>query len=210
MICPASDRDVAKYSRQQTHLIREDPELYAAATKPFIDAVPSDAVQWVYNILEGTSEAENVLSSHSSFLIVKDYKWSDETELTAMHLLGLVHDRVALKTVRDLRGEHLPMLKMMRAEGYSVASERFGIPGSQVRAYFHYIPTFFHLHVHFDHVGAQTATHQVGKAILLDDVILWLESDAEYFRKTTLTFAAKENGHIGILDAVRTSRPGYL
>ena len=30
---------------------------------------------WVYNILDGTSEAENVLVRTDAFVIVKDYKW---------------------------------------------------------------------------------------------------------------------------------------
>ena len=112
-----------------------------------------------------------MLATQPGFMIVKDYKWNDSANLAAMHLLGLVQDR-GLRSVRDLRGAHVPLLRAVRAAGLGVLKDQFGIDTAQVRAYFHYLPTFYHLHVHFDHVSADvTATHAVSKAILLDDVI---------------------------------------
>ena len=134
----------------------------------------------VHNILEGKKETENVLATQPEFLIVKDYKWNDPANLAAMHLLGLVQDR-GLRSVRDLRGAHVPLLKAVREAGLGVLKQQFGIDAAQVRSYFHYLPTFYHLHVHWDHVSADvTATHAVSKAILLDDVIGKVNLDRSY------------------------------
>ena len=63
---------------------------------------------WVYNILDGTSEAENVLVRTDAFVIVKDYKWDVDAGPEKMHLLGFPTDR-SLRSIRDLRGEHVPV-----------------------------------------------------------------------------------------------------
>lgn len=71
---------------------------------------------------------------------------SDESNLDIMHLLGfpLSHD---LRSLRDLRGANLPLLRAIRADGLRILKERFGLRASKVRVYFHYLPTFYHLHV---------------------------------------------------------------
>jgi len=190
LIAPCSQRDVDKYSDQTFSFIRETPAVYTAVTLPYIEAIPPSSVEWVHNILEGKKEKENVLATQPGFMIVKDYKWNDSANLAAMHLLGLVQDR-GLRSVRDLRGAHVPLLRAVRAAGLGVLKDQFGIDTAQVRAYFHYLPTFYHLHVHFDHVSADvTATHAVSKAILLDDVIDNLELDPEYYVKASITFTA--------------------
>jgi m7GpppX diphosphatase len=61
--------------------------------------------------------------------------------------------------------------------------ENYKIDASKVRCYFHYLPTFFHLHVHFDHISASHAGVGVAKAVMFDDVIDWLQQDSAYFSK---------------------------
>ena len=108
VVCPASDRDVQKYSEQSFQIIRETPEMYNKVTKPFIDGISAKAIEWVYNILDGKKESENVIASHKDYMIVKDYKWSDEAKVTAMHVLGMPMEKGELKSIRDLRGKHIP------------------------------------------------------------------------------------------------------
>ena len=53
-----------------------------------------------------------------------------------------------------------------------VINDKFGVTKQQIRAYIHYHPTYYHLHVHFIHVSVDVgAGMAVGKAHLLDDVI---------------------------------------
>lgn len=191
VVCPASDRDVQKYSEQSFQIIRETPEMYNKVTKPFIDGISAKAIEWVYNILDGKKESENVIASHKDYMIVKDYKWSDEAKVTAMHVLGMPMEKGELKSIRDLRGKHIPLLKAMQDAGIGAVQDKYGIPASAVRCYFHYLPTFYHLHIHFDHIaGGGHGGHTVGKAVLLDDVIDALERDGDHFTKASLTFHA--------------------
>lgn len=56
--------------------MRETPALFASVVKPYIASVPPKTVSWVYNILEGTSEAENVIhrdeDPESGFVLTPD------------------------------------------------------------------------------------------------------------------------------------------
>jgi len=42
---------------------------------------------WVYNILDGTSEAESVIVRNDDFVLVPDFKW-DQHNLRDLHCLG--------------------------------------------------------------------------------------------------------------------------
>ena len=159
-------------------------------TEPFIASIAPTAIEWVYNILDGKKEVEHVLASDEDMLVVKDYKWSDESKVEAMHLLGMPKGKGVLRSIRDLRAEHIPLLQKIKQAGLQVLHNKYQISPSSVRSYFHYLPTFYHLHVHFDHIAATHAGVNVAKAILLDDVIDWLQQDGDYFRKASLTFAA--------------------
>lgn len=53
-----------------------------------------------------------------------------------------------------------------------VIKEKYGVGSDQLRAYVHYHPSYYHLHVHFMHLCVDAgAGMAAGKAHLLDDVI---------------------------------------
>jgi len=41
----------------------------------------------------------------------------------------------------------------MLDESYPAIEKMFGVPKEKLKAYFHYQPTYYHLHVHFIHVS---------------------------------------------------------
>lgn len=67
--------------------------------------------------------------------------------------------------------------------------KRFGVPGSQLRIYLHYHPSYYHLHVHFTALGYDAPGISVERAHLLTDVIDNLVLDSTYYQKRALTFA---------------------
>jgi len=61
----------------------------------------------------------------------------------------------------------------------------------QLKVYFHYQPSFYHLHVHFTHINYRAAK---GSGHLLEDVLDNLENiDPQYYAKKTLSFCIKES-----------------
>ena len=86
-----------------------------------------------------------------------------------------------------MTGKHLPLLKSIRDNSYEAIEKKFGLPKSQVKALFHYYPTYYHLHVHFVHSEMKEAVGAYcGKGVLLEDVIENLEMDGDYFKKKTM------------------------
>mmetsp|Transcript_29752 Transcript_29752/g.48420 ORF Transcript_29752/g.48420 Transcript_29752/m.48420 type:complete len:338 (+) Transcript_29752:100-1113(+) len=226
VICPATDKDIRKYSPQEKYLLRETAEIYRSVAKPIIDAVPESDIEWfvprsdaiwickhipddvppprmlrVYNIIDGKKEQENVLlqKGDDGYMCFVDYKWEDKSQKKGLHLLGLPTERKTLRSIRDLRGEHLAMLKKMREDILLEINKRFSIPSSQVLAYFHYYPTFWHLHIHFQHVLGSSMGREIGRAIPLDDVIENLTADGNYYAKATITCMVSSVKHADII-----------
>jgi len=203
LICPADDAAVAKYSAQERTMIIETPDIYERVTRPWIDAIPESKKHWVYNILDGKSERESVLyrddDPKSGFIILPDLKWDRKT-LSSLYLVAIVRDG-SLTNLRDLRREHIPLLRKIQEAGARVAHETFGMPApsadgtsSPLRCFLHYMPTFFHLHVHL--LSANFISHPgsiVGQAHLLEDVASLLELGVD-FRQRTIGYSLAE-GH---------------
>jgi m7GpppX diphosphatase len=52
LIFPATERHVRKHTDQNFHMVVETKEAYRMITKPFIDSIPAENLEWVYNILD--------------------------------------------------------------------------------------------------------------------------------------------------------------
>lgn len=97
-------------------------------------------------------------------------------QLESLYCLAIVHDR-SLRSIRDLTASHVKLLQNIRFvivhfgvvwspctlpsftfsisnrdSSLEVLKTKFGVEPSSVRMYFHYQPTYYHLHVHFSHV----------------------------------------------------------
>ena len=75
--------------------------------------------QWVYNILEGKSEAERVLYNdpdpENGFVLLPDMKW-DQQDHESLYLLAITHQRGIL-SMRELTAKHLALLKNVLHSG---------------------------------------------------------------------------------------------
>lgn len=61
--------------------------------------------------------------------------------MSALYLLVLSQDRT-IRSLRDLRPQHLPLLRKIRHESERVAVERYGIDKGELRFFVHYQPTY--------------------------------------------------------------------
>lgn len=192
VVYPATEKHLQKYLRQEVYLIRETGEDYKNITLPFIQS-QSFSIQWVYNILEKTAEADRIIhenpDSSNGFILIPDFKWNQK-QLDDLYLIAICHRR-GIKSLRDLTAEHLPLLRNILQEGKEAILKRFGVAGSQLRIYLHYQPSYFHLHVHFTALSYDAPGCSVERAHLLSDVIDNLELDPQYYQKRTLTFALR-------------------
>ncbi|PZC72801.1 hypothetical protein B5X24_HaOG210564 [Helicoverpa armigera] len=197
IIYPATEKHIAKFSQQETHIVLETPELYNKLTLPHIEKEQFN-LQWVYNILEGKSEQDRVVYNNpcekDGFVLLPDLKWDGVTKET-LYLLAIVRRR-GIKSLRDLDESHLPLLKRIRDEGKKKILEKYNVPSSQLRIYFHYQPSFYHLHVHFTYLRHEAPGIYAEKAHLLDTVIDNIEMIGNYYHRATLPFTIREMDNI--------------
>lgn len=157
----------------------------------------------VEDILSGASEADKVLYRHDSptdgFLILPDMKW-DLTNTSTLYLVALVLDR-RIRSLRDLRKSHVPMLKNIMEQASHAVKTRWGLEKASLRFYVHYQPSYCehfcltdrimaalsmscssaidHFHVHIVNASySGLAGMNVGQAHLLDDLVnlVWMLS----------------------------------
>lgn len=113
-------------------------------------------------------------------------KW-DGITLSNLYLLAIVK-RPDLRTIRDLNASHLPLLKEMRVHIYRVIFDTYQIPATSLRCFFHYMPTFFRLHLHVSHVDYEAPGIHIGHAHFLEDVINNISEFADdYYQRKTIT-----------------------
>ncbi|KZT22760.1 scavenger mRNA decapping enzyme [Neolentinus lepideus HHB14362 ss-1] len=195
VIFPCTEAHIQKYTRQQIVMVHETPALYKSIVEPYISAFPPSRTQWVTDILAGKTEADKILyrdtDSATGYVILPDMKW-DLTTLSSLYLVAIALSPY-IRSLRDLRRMHIPMLKSVRREAMRVVRERWGLGTGAVRFFVHYQPSYYHFHVHIvnaNYAGLMGST--VGQAHLLDDIISMLECDVNegptIFERLTLTY----------------------
>jgi len=119
-------------------------------------------------------------------------KW-DLTTISSLYLMAIVQD-CTIRSLRDLRKKHVPLLNAIRLEAGRVVQEKWGLGNGTLRIYIHYQPSYYHFHVHIVNVNYQGAIlgMTIGQAHLLEDVISLLELDPDegpaVFERLTLTY----------------------
>lgn len=197
MVYPATEKHIEKYSICQKYVIRETPELYKHITLPYLES-SQFSLEWVYNILEHKQETERIVfeddNPETGFILLPDLKW-DGRSIETLYLLAITHAR-DIKSLRDLKAQHLPLLRNIREKTAEAIEQRYGLAASQLRMYFHYQPSFYHLHIHINPIRNDAPGIWCEKSHMLDTVINNLELMSDYYEKATLPFVLYEGNKL--------------
>jgi len=203
----------ARLRRKQFFSVVETPELYRTKTLPIINSVPKASIQWVDNIvscikpdqvaytydMEHNRMKEKVVFSdpdkEKGFALLVDFKWKkhpkkiegvnlNKVETEGLYCIAFPVNN-SLRTIRDLRAEHLPLLKSIRDKGVAAIKKHYGINRADLRIFIHYLPQFYYFHVHFTGPSIDFGVF-ADQARMLDEVIGNLELDPEYYTKCQL------------------------
>lgn len=182
LIYPCTAKHIKKYEKQGLRIVHETPEIYKQYIRPYIAKQhEKGTLQWVYNILEGLKEQEDVIykeTGDEGFLLLPDLNWDRKT-LESLHLLGIV-ERRDIWSVRDLRKDMVPWVSHMRRKMLDAAVKLYPeLDRDQLKLYVHYQPTYYHFHIHIVHVSLEGgSTQATGKALGLENVISQLDTMA--------------------------------
>lgn len=201
LIWPCSESHIRKYATQKQRYVTETPEIYEQHIKPWIVRTQrtEKRVGWIYNILDGITEQEDVVyksagygkyqrqdrSDSLGFVLLPDLNW-DRRSVEGLHLLALV-ERRDLWSLRSLRKRDVEWLRVLKTEATRAAAgvaqkllttdlAKGDADEDQFKCYVHYQPTYYHFHVHVVHAMLEAGnTQAVGKAFSLDLLIAMLE-----------------------------------
>ncbi|KAJ7252736.1 scavenger mRNA decapping enzyme, partial [Mycena haematopus] len=207
IICPATEVHVRKYSKQNSILVRETPEIYKRIVEPYIADFPPERTRWrglQHIALKTTNnhhsqEQSKILFSSSDFVLLPDMKWDLHT-ISSLYLIAIARDE-NLHSLRDLRANkslgHIALLKSIRREASIIAQEKWGVTRGGLRMYIHYQPSYYHFHVHIVNANYEAGLGMsVGQAHLLEDVISLLDEQSPdkpgIFERVTLTYGLGE------------------
>jgi m7GpppX diphosphatase len=193
-------KHIARSSAQKMILIRETPEIYRHVHETYIAGVPDAATAWVYKILSLEKERERLLHADDDFLLNTDPKWQTHPDCATtdraswfnhpsvmdLYCLGLCQRR-DVRSLRDLRAEHLPMLRAMLRVARDVIARVYGVHEEDMRVFVHYPPQFYHFHVHYQALSAQEVGCQTERAHLLEDIIDNIERDGDFYAKANIS-----------------------
>ena len=193
IIHPASQKHIEKYLSSPVHLVLETPDLYQAVTLPHIKA-EQFSLQWIYNVLDHKKEVERIIfedpDPETGFILAPDLKWSGESS-SDLYCLAIIRQR-GLKSLRDLRASHLPLLRNVREKAVGAVCSKYGLQPSEVRCYFHYQPSYYHLHVHVTSMGFTPPGSCCDGSHLLSTVIDNIERNNNYYQTASLSFKVRE------------------
>jgi len=143
--------------------------------------------QWIYKIIAGEKEQENVLYRCDDFVILPDTDASMDP--TSLNWLVVFTDK-SLTSMRCLRGEHIPILHAIKKQIGACIPTVFDAP----MIYFHYPPSVWQLHLHIaTPCDVLRTTSCMQRVSFLEDVICNLSIDPEYYCKATLTYILPSN-----------------
>ena len=163
--------------------------------------------QWIAHIIEGTQEKDDVIYRNEDFVLLPDtervnrywrapppgsnsipFRTNQRSPKRILNWLAIAQDR-QLRTLRDLRGDHVPMLKTLLRTSLQAIEDMTGIRQDQVMAYVHYPPSVYQLHVHFSYPYGQYCHRDAYRVHNLATVINNLEIDPNYYKRATLHMA---------------------
>lgn len=136
----------------------KEPETWETYQRILRTRAPSKDA-WIYGILDGKTERDQVLYTDDKFLLVppllrtsaagvREYPIFSRSNPTHLHLMAIPFDR-SLRTIRDIRKQHLPLLKYMYEKTLAFIKDNYGLSEEQLDLEFHYVPSAYHLHLHF-------------------------------------------------------------
>jgi m7GpppX diphosphatase len=152
LIHPCTSKHIKKYSPQKIRMVTETPHIYRTHIKPYMEQQRSQGrLQWVYNILDGHAEQEDIILRQSrdlgkdpeGFLLLPDMNW-DRVTMGSLRILGLV-ERRDLMSLRDLTKKDVPWLRVMLQRILTGVEEVYadqGVQRDELKVYVHCMEIF--------------------------------------------------------------------
>ena len=182
---------VLLYKKYSKLYVTETPEAYNTKILPYLQKTYLENTKWINDMIH-YKNTQIVYYRNSNFLICKDNKWKTDN-INDFYILAIPIEKIM--TIRDLRQQHIGLLENMKYKLTKIA-EAFSINSSDLVYFFHYIPSFFQLHLHCCLKTNYHATNLSRGVYHYEIVLDKLRKDNEYWNKATMNYSLTFNNHI--------------
>ena len=172
--------DITKMKHTEKKLVRETYEEYVTS----LNKRDPNKDKWIYNIVDGTSEQEQVLYRDETCIVIPTYMW-DSVNIDKLHILCLPTD-VTLRSIRSLTAEHIELLEHMKKVTLETIKNKYGLDECYLKMFFHYEPSTYHLHIHFVNTAHYDARSSVEYSHELNNVMFNLSLYSQYYKVAIL------------------------
>ena len=168
--------------------ITENKDDYNNIILPYINNIYKTNTKWILDILNKKTEVIKPLLNDANFMIIKDKNYVDNNK---KNFYVLAIPRQDIKTIRDLRAKHIDILLQMRDSCIKFASKKC-INENELYFFFHYHPSFYHLHLHCCIINHKSLTSKFFRCKMLDTVLINLKYKSNFYRDSNIKFEIPE------------------
>jgi len=194
-------------------LVYETPTSHSAVdTQAFVtQEVERPSKGWVREVISAERESEHVRVRTSDFVLLPDQqrrrpsapvRWKEinncfhiHRRLDAADMLCCVPQRrlnwlaittdPSLRSIRDLRARHVPMLERMQRLCMTAMQRELGVEEDQIMVFANYPPSVYQLHFHFTVPFAQPSPYDAFRIHPLSTILNNLRLYPDYYREST-------------------------
>jgi len=170
-------------------IINETSKEYNTKILPYIKGIYETNVKWIHNIINNKSEKDRIFYKDEKIIIAQDISWNTKNK-EDFYILSIPTENIM--TIRDLRKKHIPLLKHMKSECIKIANN-FGIDSNQLYFFFHYHPSFYHLHLHCCIVNHKELSTKYFRCKMLETIIMNLERNSHFYKNGDILFEIPNN-----------------
>ena len=185
---------------EKIKLIHETPEIYwSKETQEYVNSdVSNPSKQWVHDIICEQKEQDCVRHRDKDFVLLPDikniYRRCLYMHRSMLHFnwMGIVTDP-SLRSIRDLRRQHIPLLKHIKATGIECIRKEFPqVKTEDIMVYANYPPSVHVLHFHFCFPFFHASAYDAFRVHAIDHIINNLEVNADYYSMSTFVVPVHE------------------
>jgi len=176
-----SNKDESQKKQTQQFLIIQESYVDYLT---FLQTYPLEKDQWIYNIINGKCEQDQIIFQDDQFILLPNYTWVNK-KINYLHLLSFPKD-TSLRSLRSLEGKHVLFLKYLKKKTCKKIKEYYDLDETQMKAFIHYSPSTYHLHIHFVHIYHPNCDSSTEYSHFLDDVIYNLSMQSDYYQNHDL------------------------
>jgi m7GpppX diphosphatase len=170
-------------------IINETSKEYNTKILPYIKSIYETNVKWIHNIINNKSEKDRIFYRDEKIIIAQDISWNSKHK-DEFYILTIPTENIM--TIRDLRKKHINLLKHMKEQCINVA-KKFGVDSNQLYFFFHYHPSFYHLHLHCCIVNHKELSTKYFRCKMLETIVSNLERNSHFYKNGDILFEIPDN-----------------